>query len=221
MSLHPPIIAPSLLAADYGRFAEEIRSAHQAGGDWLHLDIMDGHFVDNISFGPEVVRTAAKLQVMPLDVHLMITSPDRYLSRFLECKPEVLTVHLEARHSVPDSLKAIRDAGVLAGLAINPPTPFQAIEPFLSMIDVVLIMTVNPGFGGQPFLEGTLPKIQEAARTRTDGKFSYRIEVDGGIDRDTAKRCHEAGADTFVAGSSVFSSDDRAGAISAMRSVVS
>ncbi len=216
------LIAPSLLAADYGRFAEEARAAEAAGADWLHLDIMDGHFVPNISFGAGVVRAAGRACNLPLDVHLMIQKPNDHLEAFLaiDPAPRSITVHLEAQHDVPQTIARIRAAGVQAGLALNPPTPLSAAELFLPDIDLLLVMTVNPGFGGQSFLNSTIEKIAEAAAWRRERNASWHIEVDGGITPTTAAHCRNAGASVFVAGTSVFGTEDYREAISTLRNAV-
>ena len=212
------LIAPSLLAADFSRLAEEVRAVEAAGADWLHLDIMDGHFVDNISFGPALVATVRKLSQLPLDVHLMIERPGHYVPRFLEAGANTITVHVEpeAKHDVAETLASIRAARCRAGLALNPSTPFSAVAPHLAGIDLLLVMTVHPGFGGQAFRPETMEKVREANRSRNNGA-TFDIEVDGGINAETATLCAENGANVLVAGTSVFRSPDYAVAIQQMR----
>ncbi|GAB4173207.1 MAG: ribulose-phosphate 3-epimerase [Terrimicrobiaceae bacterium] len=214
--LPPVIVAPSILASDFSKLGIEVARMESAGADWIHCDVMDGHFVDNISFGPAVVSATAKSTSLPLDVHLMIERPDHYLSRFIEAASSI-TVHVEARHDVASTLKAIRSAGRMAGLAISPATPFSAAEPFAPFFDILLVMTVVPGFGGQPFLPDMADKVRQAADFRARNGLDFHIEVDGGIRPDTASLCRNAGANIMVAGTSVFSAADAAGEITAIR----
>lgn len=211
------IIAPSLLAADFGRIKEETTRAIRSGGDWMHLDVMDGHFVDNISFGPAIIQAIHETNDVFLDVHLMISKPDHYLPRFVEAGADMITVHLEADHDVAETLKRTRTAGCKAGLAINPATPFEDTVPFLDQIDMLLIMTVVPGFGGQSFMHETMTKVEAAVAYREEHGLAYHIEVDGGVDTTTAAAAAAAGANVFVAGSSTFKSPDMAEAISVIR----
>jgi ribulose-phosphate 3-epimerase len=211
------IVAPSLLAGDFTQLGHEAQRIAAAGADWLHLDIMDGHFVDNISFGPAVVAAMHRSVRMPLDVHLMISRPDHYLARFVEAGAHSILVHPEAEHDVAATLRAIRAAGCLAGLAINPETPLESAEQHLANIDLLLVMTVHPGFGGQEFITSTMDKVTRAALLRQGRGWSYHIEVDGGINAETARIARGHGADVMVAGTSVFHAPDAAAAIRSLR----
>ena len=213
------LIAPSVLAADFAHLATDLERVIAAGADWLHLDIMDGQFVDNISFGPGIVQTIRGLTSLPLDVHLMIERADHYVPRFIEAGANSITVHVEpeAKHEVAKTLRSIREGGCRAGLTLNPETPFAFVEPHLPNIDLLLIMTVHPGFGGQSFQPEMMEKVRRAQDLRSSLGMHYALEVDGGITAETARVSIESGADVIVAGTAIFKTNDYAAAIRALR----
>ncbi len=210
-----PVLAPSLLAADFSRLGDEVRSIEQAGADWLHLDVMDGHFVPNISFGPLVLKALRPHTTLPFDVHLMIAPVDPFIHAFAEAGADHLTVHVEAGPNLHRTIQLIRSLGIRPGVALNPATPAAMIGPILDDIDQILVMTVNPGFGGQSFLPSQLAKVREL-HPMIAGR-PIVIGVDGGITATTAPPCLEAGATMLVAGTAVFGASDRAAALAALR----
>lgn len=212
-------IAPSILSADFARLGAEVAEAQAAGGDWIHVDVMDGHFVPNITLGPAIVKAIAPHTNLPLDVHLMIENPERYVEEFAKAGAAVITVHAEACVHLHRVIHLIKEQGVKAGVALNPGTPASAIQEVLDDVDMVLVMTVNPGFGGQAFISGTMNKIKQIRSWLNEKeRHDVHIEVDGGIAADTAPLVVEAGADVLVAGSAVFGREDRAAAIAEIRS---
>nr|WP_211848557.1 ribulose-phosphate 3-epimerase [Neoroseomonas eburnea] len=213
----PPLIAPSLLAADFARLGEEVETVAAAGADWLHLDIMDGHFVPNISFGPVVVKALRKRAAIPFDVHLMIAPADPYLAAFAEAGADWISLHPEAGPHLHRSLQTIRALGKKAGVVLNPATPVESVAHVLDLTDLILVMSVNPGFGGQSFLDSQLPKIAALRRMIDASGRDIRLQVDGGVTAATAPRCIAAGADVLVAGTAVFGQKDYAAAIAAIR----
>lgn len=211
------ILAPSILSADFGCLAEQIQTVEDAGADWLHLDVMDGKFVSNISFGQPVVRSIRAVTSLPLDVHLMIEDPGRYLESFAQAGADILTVHLEACVHLHRHIHQIKSLGLQAGVAINPHTPVESLWSVLSDLDLVCLMSVNPGFGGQAFIPSTMTKLASLNRYREDHQLAFRIEIDGGVDLQNAASLIQAGADVLVAGNSVFGQADSAQAVRAFK----
>ncbi|MDD5704290.1 MAG: ribulose-phosphate 3-epimerase [Kiritimatiellae bacterium] len=211
-------ILPSLLAADFGRLADEVQRAEAAGGDALHLDIMDGHFVPNLSFGPDVVAMARRVSKLPLNVHLMLTHPQNYVERFAKAGADAISIHVEADCDVAATLGHIRKLGLPAGLTLKPATPAAAVAPFLGQFAYILVMTVEPGYGGQAFMAEMMPKIKDIRRLSNSAPSGpFDIMVDGGINARTAAVCAAAGANLFVAGNSLFTATDMGAAVVAMR----
>ena len=212
-----PLIAPSILSADFGRLAEEVAAVAEAGADWIHLDVMDGHFVPNITFGPQVVGAVRDVCDLPFDVHLMISDPDAYAPKFRDAGADSITVHAEASMHLHRTVQVVRDTGARVGVSLNPHTPWQLLEHVLPDIDLVLVMTVNPGFGGQKFIPEMLRKVSALRAEITRRELDVDIQVDGGVNTRTAFRVAAAGADVFVAGSAVFGEGDYGRAIEALR----
>jgi ribulose-phosphate 3-epimerase len=214
------IIAPSILSADFSRLGEEIQAVIEAGADWIHLDVMDGHFVPNITIGPPVIQSLRKLTDLPFDVHLMITQPERYLEDFAAAGANVISVHAEVSPHLHRTLTEIRRLGCQAGVVLNPSTPPEAIEYVLEDVDMVLLMTVNPGFGGQKFISAVVPKLVKLRQAIDKLHLAITIEVDGGVNLDTIKTLAKAGADIYVAGSAIFGEPDYKATITAMRELI-
>lgn len=206
-------IAPSILSADFAKLGEEIKEVEKGGADYIHVDVMDGHFVPNITIGPLIVEAIRPITELPLDVHLMIENPDQYIPTFAKAGSSIITVHEEASTHLHRTIELIKDHGVKAGVVINPATPVEMIQEVLHEVDLVLIMTVNPGFGGQSFIKHAIHKIEKLASHRKQHNLSFEIEVDGGVNTETAKWCVDAGADVLVAGSAIFNKPNREKAI--------
>jgi len=211
------LIAPSILSADFSKLGEEIRAVEEAGADWIHVDVMDGHFVPNITLGPMVVHAIRPLTTLPIDVHLMIEAPDRFIPEFIKAGADCVSVQVEACVHLNRTLNLIREAGASPGVVLNPATGLSTVEYVLDRVDLVLIMSVNPGFGGQHFIPNSLDKIRDLRRKIDAAGKDVRIQVDGGIKEDNIREVSRAGADVFVAGSAIFGSGDYAETISRMK----
>lgn len=210
-------IAPSILAADYANFASELKRIEETSAEYVHIDIMDGQFVPNISFGADVVASMRKHSKLVFDCHLMVVNPERYVDAFAQAGADIMTIHAESTLHIHGALQKIKAAGMKAGVVINPGTPVSAIESILSLVDQVLIMTVNPGFGGQAFIPEMLEKVAKVAQLRDEKGYDFDIEVDGGVDNKTIKACYDAGANVFVAGSYLFKASDLAAQVETLR----
>jgi ribulose-phosphate 3-epimerase len=210
-------IAPSILSADFSKLGEEVKAVEQAGADYIHIDVMDGHFVPNITIGPIIVKAVKRVTNMPLDVHLMISNPDDFIDDFVQAGADILTVHAEAGYHLHRSLQHIRKAGAKPAVSLNPASPLSMIEYVLDDLDMVLLMTVNPGFGGQDFIPEVIPKIERLREMIDKRGLDIELEVDGGIGPETINRVSSAGADVFVAGSAIYHSQDYAETIRLMR----
>lgn len=216
----PPLFAPSILSADFARLGEEIRAVAAAGADIIHVDVMDGHFVPNITIGPLVVDAVRKITDLPLDVHLMVENPERYVEAFARAGADWITVHVETGYHLHRTVHQIKDLGKRAGLVLNPATPLATLDYLLAEVDLVMLMSVNPGFGGQSFIPSALQKIRELKQMIEERGLATEIEVDGGVAPDTIKAIREAGVDIFVAGSAIFGQADYARAIGDLKAAL-
>ncbi|AEF26117.1 ribulose-phosphate 3-epimerase [Streptococcus parauberis] len=210
-------IAPSVLAADYANFASELKRIEETDAEYVHIDIMDGQFVPNISFGADVVASMRKHSKLVFDCHLMVVNPERYVDAYAQAGADIMTIHTESTQHIHGALQKIKAAGMKVGVVINPGTPVSALEPVLPLVDQVLIMTVNPGFGGQSFIPECLDKVKKVVDLRQAGGYSFDIEVDGGVDDKTIAVCAQAGANVFVAGSYLFKADDLVSQVQTLR----
>lgn len=214
------LIAPSILSADFSNLSQQIRLAEMGGADWIHCDVMDGHFVPNITIGPVIVKAARKITKLPVDVHLMIEKPDKYLEAFVEAGANYLSVHVEEVVHLNRSVNRIKELGCKAGVVVNPATPINSIVDVAEYIDLLLIMTVNPGFGGQKFIQNSIRRIEEAVNLRAKLKARFLIEIDGGVNNETIIAAKKAGVDVFVAGSAIFDADNITAATAELKNLV-
>jgi ribulose-phosphate 3-epimerase len=213
-------IAPSILSANFAKLGMEIKDVENGGADYIHVDVMDGHFVPNITIGPLIVEAIRPVTKLPLDVHLMIEKPDNYINEFVRAGADIITVHVEACRHLHRTIQLIKSHGIKAGVVLNPHTPIESIQHVLEDIDMVLLMTVNPGFGGQAFIPQVLPKIRQLSAMIKEKQLPIEIEVDGGINEETAKLCVEAGATVLVAGSAIYNKTDRRQAIQSLKQAI-
>jgi ribulose-phosphate 3-epimerase len=214
-------IAPSILSADFARLADEIAMCEAGGADWIHVDVMDGHFVPNLTFGAKVIDTVRKLTSLPLDVHLMVLEPEKYFDSFAKAGATTMTIHIEAAPHLHRQLMKIKELGCRAGAVVNPATPVESLGDVIADLDLLLIMSVNPGFSAQSFIPGSVAKIQRARRMLDDARSAADLEVDGGVARDTIREVWRAGADTFVAGNAIFAAKDPGAEIAELRKLCS
>lgn len=210
-------IAPSILSANFSKLGEEIIAVEKGGADYIHIDVMDGHFVPNITIGPLIVEAIRPITKLPLDVHLMIENPDQYIEAFAKAGADYITVHVEACRHLHRTIQSIKAQGVKAGVVLNPATPIESIQHIIADVEMVLLMSVNPGFGGQKFIPEVLPKIRKVRELAEQKGLNLEIEIDGGVNQETAKLCIEAGADVLVAGSAIYNTEDYAKSISLIR----
>jgi len=214
------LIAPSILSADFSNLAQQIRLAEMGGADWIHCDVMDGHFVPNITIGPLIVKAARKCTKLPLDVHLMIENPEKYLEAFAKAGANLLSVHIEVVFDLNKTIDRIKELGCKAGVVVNPGTPISSIKNIAEQIDLLLIMTVDPGFGGQKFIPESLSRIKEAVKIRSELNASYLIEIDGGVNKETIVDAKKVGVDVFVAGSAIFDADNITAATAELKNLI-
>jgi len=214
------LLAPSILSADFSNLAQQVRLAEMGGADWIHCDVMDGHFVPNITIGPIIVEAARRITKLPLDVHLMIKNPDNYLEDFINAGANYISVHVEEVAHLNRTVNRIKELGAKAGVVLNPATPISSVKDIAEYIDLLLLMTVNPGFGRQKFIPNSIRRIKEAVKLRNDLNAGFLIEIDGGVNIDTIKLAHEAGVDVFVAGSAIFSADNISAAATELKNLI-
>lgn len=214
------IIAPSILSANFSNLAQQIRYVELGSADWIHCDVMDGHFVPNITFGPIIVETVKKNTKLPIDVHLMIKNPDKYIEDFIQAGANIITVHQEEVIHLHRTIDKIKEYGAKAGVSINPATPVSALKEILEFVDLVLVMSVNPGFGGQKFISSTLEKVRELSHKKTEIGYNYFIEIDGGVSINNIKSISDAGCEVFVAGNSIFKKDNITAAVLELKNII-
>jgi len=214
------LLAPSILSADFSNLAQQVRLAEMGGADWIHCDVMDGHFVPNITIGPVIVEAARRVTKLPLDVHLMIKNPDKYLEDFINAGANYVSVHVEEVDHLNRTVARIKELGAKAGVVLNPATPVNSVKDIAEYIDLLLLMTVNPGFGGQKFITNSIKRIKEAVKLRNDLGADFLIEIDGGVNVNTIKSARDAGVDVFVAGSAVFSADNISAATTELKNLI-